>query len=136
MLAIILCSHAGLSIGLKEAAELICGPLEHVDALSLTEEKSMDRLQDEIRNRYEYYHELGEDTLFLVDMEHATPYNACMAALADTNAIIISGMSLPMLLEIIMSRSNDKTGIPLYKEIIEKTIDSIKLEIPKEFFEN
>lgn len=136
MLAVILCSHAGLSVGLKEAAELICGPLEHVDTLSLTEGKSMERLQDEIRECYEHYDKLGEEALFLVDMEHATPYNACMAALADTKAVILSGMSLPMLLEIIMCRTHCEAGIPLYKEIIEKTIDSVKLEIPKEFFES
>lgn len=134
MYSIILCSHAGFANGLKEAAELICGPLEDVDVLTLTEEKSLDSFQKEVRERYEYHANKRKDVLFLVDLEHATPYNACLAALQNTDAVMMTGMSLPMLLELIMRRQTDETGISLYKDIIEKSIDAIKLEIPKEFF--
>lgn len=106
MLSIILCSHANFSVALLKAAHMIYGVTDKCETVCLHPDGSLDRLTTEIREKYEVLHAEGNDVVCLCDLPHATPYNACCLALADTDARIISGMSLPLLITLISEREN------------------------------
>lgn len=104
MLSIILCSHANFSVSLQKAANMIFGPIDKCEAVCLHPDGSLEQLAQEIREKYENLHVDGGDVVCLCDLPHATPYNACCLALADTEARIISGMSLPLLISLASGR--------------------------------
>lgn len=106
MLSIILCSHAGLAEGLKSCAEMICGELEKIVSIPFLERDTPEELIKRIRKEYDLFAEAGDKVVVLVDLFGATPFNCCAEALSDTDTVIITGMSLPVLLEILMGRED------------------------------
>lgn len=104
MLSIILCSHAGMAEGLKSSAQMICGEVENIESISFSEGDSPEELISRIKSVYEHFVEQGCKVAVLTDLFGATPFNCCVQALAGTETIIISGMSLPILLELMVNR--------------------------------
>lgn len=132
MLDFIICSHSSFSKGLLSAAEMICGPMENTTALCLEETGSLESLSAQVRAAYEAYHAAGDDVLCLVDIMHATPYNACFLALADTDAAILSGMSLPMLLELATSRTDYHSLKELLADTVDHAREAAAISFPRE----
>jgi mannose/fructose-specific phosphotransferase system component IIA len=89
---------------------MIYGDLDHCETVSLMPDGSLEQLAGEIREKYDRFHEEGCDVVCLCDLAHATPYNACCLALADTEARLISGMSVPLLLAIASGREDIPEG--------------------------
>ena len=131
MLAIVLCSHGNFAAGLKQAAEMICSDLEKCEVVSLWDANGLIGLSGEIRTIYDKFHAEGDDVVCLCDLPHATPYNACCLALADTNARIISGMSLPLLINIATQRDFVEDGNldTFLQECISEAKDSMEFGI-------
>lgn len=132
MLDFIICSHSTFSKGLLSAAEMICGPIDKSVALCLEETGSLESLSGEVRAAYDRFTAEGDEVLCLVDVAHATPYNACFLALADTDAAIIAGMSLPMLLDLATSRSDYSDLKTFLREIVLHAQDATAVSYPKE----
>lgn len=118
MLSIILCSHAGLAEGLKSCAEMICGDLEKLVSITFCEKDSPEELVKRIGKEYDSFAEEGDEVVALVDLFGATPFDCCAQALSDTDTMIVTGMSLPLLLEILMGRENPGN----YKEYISECV--------------
>ncbi len=110
MIAVILVSHSEFASSLKAAAEMVYGPQEGVAAIGLFGDAGLDSLSAEIRAQYEAFAAEGDEVIFLVDLPHATPYNASLMALADTDARILSGMNLPMLIQVLSDRDSVEEG--------------------------
>lgn len=103
MVGIVVVSHGPLAQGLTGAAEMIVGPQERLRAVGMDPAADVDRLRAEIEAAVD---EVGgaQEALVLVDMMGGSPSNAS-AYLALGGTPVICGANLPMLLELLMSRS-------------------------------
>jgi mannose/fructose/sorbose-specific phosphotransferase system IIA component len=90
--------------GMIDAARMIVGQMEGVTTVSLKESDAVEDLMDRIEIAVNEVDQ-GEGILILVDAFGASPFNAsARLALGRKNIEIISGMNLPMLLELAVGR--------------------------------
>ncbi|MBS7576888.1 MULTISPECIES: PTS sugar transporter subunit IIA [unclassified Enterococcus] len=97
---VILVAHGQLGKEMKQSAEMIFGKLEQFHSIDFYSEEGLDSITDKITNKMKA---LNEPTLVMTDLFCGTPYNAsCAAALKNPqlDVTIVSGMSLPLILEI------------------------------------
>lgn len=120
---VIMISHGYLSKELLESAQLIAGEIENIAYLCLEEGDNPEDFKTELKDLYE---NIPTKKLVLVDLFGGTPSNSYISILNQlsdkTNAV--SGMNLPMLLEVITSRNNLDNG-ELAKVALEAGKESI-----------
>lgn len=105
MIGIILASHGQLAIELLNSAQMIMGKQDNIIALALEPEDNPHGLKDKI---YEACKKVdkGHGVIILVDLMGGTPGNAA-AYVAMEGYPVITGVNLPMLLELIAMRNLD-----------------------------
>lgn len=102
MIGIILCSHSNFAQGLKDAGEMIAGPQKLLSSVTFEGDEDLITLSNrilEIRSEFE------NDCIYLCDLVSGTPFNACSVCIVNTNDIILTGASIPMLIEILIKRN-------------------------------
>ena len=104
MVGMLIVTHGRLGEGLLDAMQMIAGPQEKVDFVSLKEGDSIDELKERILNAVKILDD-GSGVLVFVDMFGASPSNAA-AYLLNENVEVITGVNLPMLLEILSFRES------------------------------
>ncbi|WP_158077176.1 PTS sugar transporter subunit IIA [Caenibacillus caldisaponilyticus] len=101
MKAILLTSHGRFCEGLLDASRMILGETPHLYALALDDKgvdhfsHALDLLIGELNQKY-------DSLLILCDLKGGTPYNQSLKHVfqSDGNIKILTGMNLPMILEI------------------------------------
>ncbi len=121
---IILAAHGHLAKELLNSAELICGKQTDVVTISFTPGNSLEELQNEYLKNIQD----SQEILFIVDVFGGTPYNiASVIAAKQDNCDVLTGASLPMLLEVFMLKADEKiTVAELVEKIIANKADYIK----------
>lgn len=134
MVALLLCSHSDFSQSLKRTAEMIYGTLEACDTVSFQENDALPDLAAEIRTKYGALSAGGDPVVCLCDLPFASPYNACCMALADTDARVIPGMSLPLVISLASDRDDvTAEGLDTFlAEAIENAQGNMAIHIPKQ----
>jgi mannose PTS system EIIA component len=112
---IILVSHGDFAKAALKSAEMIVGKQENCIALSLTPEKGLDDLYEELVESYEQL-DRSNGVLILTDINNGSPTNATIQLLLSKRAAkCIAGFNLPILLETLLTRNgsleNLKAGI-------------------------
>ena len=91
--------------GMLEAARMIVGDMEGIVAVSLQEADAVENLMDRISDAISSV-DTGDGVLMLVDVFGASPFNAsARLAMVRDKIEVISGMNLPMLLELAIQHS-------------------------------
>ena len=136
MIALLLCSHNDFSESLKRTAEMIYGELDQCAAVTFQTDDGFEDLAAEIRSKYDALAAQGDPVVCLCDLPSASPFNACCAALSDTDARVIPGMSLPLLISIASERDDvTAEGLDAFlEEMMNGARGDIALHIPKELF--
>lgn len=99
MVGIIAISHGSYAKALINSVEMIHGKQEKIRTISLEGNKSIESLKEKIDITIE---ELNvEEILILVDILGGTPYNAACLFMDRKNVNVITGMNMPMIVEII-----------------------------------
>ena len=105
MVGIIVVSHGSMAEGMLEAARMIVGEMEGIVAVSLQEADAVENLMDRISEAIQGV-DTGEGVLILVDVFGASPFNAsARLAMVRDKIEVISGVNLPMLLELAIQHS-------------------------------
>jgi mannose PTS system EIIA component len=103
MIGLVVATHGKLAEELLSTAEVIVGPLERCEAVSIGASSSMedarDRLGEAIRRV-----DAGEGVLVLTDMFGGTPANLALTFL-DENLEVVTGVNLPMILKLTTART-------------------------------
>ena len=111
-IGIVVASHGDLSRALIHSAEMIVGPQEHVEAVCLdpqdTLETYLSALQAAINQA-----DSGDGVLVLIDLFGGTPGNAAALGLSQQSYAVVSGVNLPMVLEVMMARSDGLSSADL-----------------------
>lgn len=102
MVGIVLASHGGMAKGMLESAEMIMGEQEQIRALALNPQDDPLSLSEKMKEAAKAV-DTGDGVILLVDLMGGSPSNAS-AYLAQEGIPVITGMSLPMLLELLGMR--------------------------------
>ena len=110
MVGIVVVSHGNMAEGMIDAARMIVGSMENVATVSLKESDAVEDLMDRIEAALGEVDQ-GDGALILVDLFGASPFNAsARLAVNRKNVEVISGMNLPMLLELAVQREGEDLG--------------------------
>jgi len=93
MVGMLIVTHGRLGEGLLDAMQMIAGPQEKVDFVSLKEGDSIDELKERILSAVKMLDD-GSGVLVFVDMFGASPSNAA-AYLLNENVEVITGVNCP-----------------------------------------
>ncbi len=104
MIAIGILGHGDLPAGIISAMDLIVGEQKHVFGISLQQGDSPETFQEKLEKEMARFQD-GK-FLFLTDLKGGTPSNIA-ARLTSDNHYCVSGVNLPMVLEIVMDTEND-----------------------------
>jgi PTS system mannose-specific IIA component len=100
---VIIISHGGYAQAMLESAEMIMGKQENVKTMGLFPGDSVDIFRE---NLFRLIREsiTGDGLLLLSDTKSGSPFNCAVAAMDDMQFCHITGISLPLLLEVFGNR--------------------------------
>lgn len=102
---VLVMTHGEFAAGIKKSAEMIIGKQENFETLVFTPEMSLDSLVSALKEKLRSF-ENDYPTLVFVDLFGGSPSNAVALLLAEGFDVqAISGVNLPMLLEVLSGRS-------------------------------
>ena len=116
MYRIIVVTHGNLASALIETSRMIVGEQKELYGIELREGESVESLKEEIEPL------LGGESLILTDLFGASPTNVSMKFMGQ-NTEVVTGVNLPMLLEILTNRGSLGDGA---KTALSSGRDSIK----------
>lgn len=108
MVGIVIVCHGDMADGLVDAARMIVGEQEGLATVSLREMDAVEGLMERVAAAIEKVN-AGDGALVLVDLFGASPFNASarLAMQGDSKIEVITGVSLPMLLELAVQRDGE-----------------------------
>ncbi len=115
MVGLVLATHGRLAEELLRTAELIVGPLEHCEAVSIGAGGSMEEQQAQLGAAVKRV-DSGDGVLVLTDMFGGTPANLALTFL-DEKIEVVTGVNLPMILKLATARA-DALGVRETAELI------------------
>ncbi len=114
---IILLSHGTFSQGLQNSAEMILGKQENLLNFSILENCDTDSIKSEIIEELEKAKLDQEHVLFLTDLFFGTPFNIITPLMEKYEFWHVTGINLPLLLEILSNRDADNPAAMLKEAI-------------------
>lgn len=104
-LHIILSSHGKFALEAKGTAEMIIGhQQDNLDVVSVLEGRSYDECFNELLDKYNAVKDNVDGVIILVDIFAGTPSNiASQLCLTNDKVQVFSGLSIPILLELLLS---------------------------------
>lgn len=130
---VILIAHGKLAHEMKNSAEMIFGSLPNFESVEFLKEEGLDTIQEKIMLAM---HDGKASYLILTDLFCGTPYNAsCAVAMKnpDREIEVVSGMSLPIVLEVASMLENSLQEIVKHATIIScETVKSFKQQLIEE----
>jgi PTS system mannose-specific IIA component len=108
VVGIVIVSHGDMADGLLDAARMIVGEQDGLATVSLREMDAVEGLMERVAAAIEKV-DGGDGVLVLVDLFGASPFNASarLAMQGDSHMEVISGVSLPMLVELMVQREGE-----------------------------
>ncbi len=101
---------------------MICGKQEGFEVFGFQEGDDFLIFSEKIKSSVFRYLEQSIEVVCIVDMFGATPFNSSAVALAETNCLLVSGVNLPLLLELVTQRG----FVSDYKRLIESSLESAR----------
>ena len=105
MVGLLLVSHGRIAESFLEVSLEIVGPVKGVQVVSLAEPIDEEKVMEDIQKARKEIDE-GDGILILTDMFGGTPANLCFSLLEDPTVEVLTGMNLPMILQILSSRKD------------------------------
>lgn len=114
---VIAVSHGDFSKGLINSIQMLVGEQEDLVAYGLYPEQTVDSLREELEEEIKKT-KGGEDILFLTDLFHGSPFNVVVSLMRDYSFYHITGINLPLAVEVMMGRYMDKDAQTICEEIL------------------
>jgi len=124
MINLVIVTHGDLGDALIRTTEMIAGPSEGLFAVSLRPDESPEGLGDKLAAVLRPIE--GQETILLIDLFGGTPYNVAARQVLKKNVECLTGVNLPMLLELVMARDNAASLAALAESITQKGQESIR----------
>ena len=105
MVGLLLVSHGRIAESFLQVSLEIVGPVKGVQVVSLAEPIDEEKVMEDIQKARKEIDQ-GDGILILTDMFGGTPANLCFSLLEDPMVEVLTGMNLPMILQILSSRKD------------------------------
>jgi mannose/fructose/sorbose-specific phosphotransferase system IIA component len=106
LVGIVIVTHGAMTDGLLDAAHMIVGEQEGMAGVALKESDDIESLMERVAAAVEEV-DAGDGVLVLVDVFGASPFNAsARLAMTRDGMEVLTGVSLPMLLELMVQRED------------------------------
>lgn len=122
---VIAVSHGSFSKGLVESVQMLIGKQENLVAYGLYPEQTVDTLKEKLEKELNDTPE-GEEVLFLSDLFHGSPFNAIVDLMRDHEFYHITGINIPLAVEVMMGRYMDKSAPEICEGLMKEAPDTIK----------
>lgn len=104
MISVIIGTHGVFSEEILKSAEMIFGAQENVGSVTFKPGEGIDALVEKYNNLINKL-DSKDGVLFMVDLFGGSPFNAAsIIAMKNSNMEIVTGVNLPMILEVLGSR--------------------------------
>ena len=104
MIGIIIVTHSNFAEGIKNSVEMIAGKQDNFTAINFENGEDIEDLKNRISQKAEEYTSKGLDVIYVTDLKGATPFNACLYVSTQIWGPVVAGLSLPILLELVLTR--------------------------------
>jgi PTS system fructose IIA component. len=131
--AVLIMTHGEFGIELVKSAEMIMGPQENVDALALRPGHSVDELREQANEILERNKEKGLETIVLVDLFGGSPSNVALSLLGKHDVKIITGVNMPMLIELLTFYKTEDDTEKLVDTFTNTGVNGIR-KLDRQFF--
>ncbi|AGX43047.1 PTS sugar transporter subunit IIA [Clostridium saccharobutylicum] len=119
MISVIIGTHGMFSEEILKSAEMIFGTQENVGSITFKPGEGVENLIEKYNTLIEKLDCTG-GVLFMVDLFGGSPFNAAsMIAMKHENMEIVTGVNLPMILEVLGNR--DVSSLPELLEIAQNS---------------
>lgn len=127
MVGIIIASHGELATGIKQSASMIFGEQEKVETVVFMPSEGPDDLKRKLREAVEKVD--SDEILFLVDLWGGSPFNQANLLFEESknSRAIVSGLSLPMLIEAYSKRFSMNKAHDIAEAILSTSKESVKI---------
>ena len=126
MINLIVATHGKMSEETVNLTKMVLGESEQLDFVTFLPGEGPEDLIEKYKNIISKYK--SEGTLFLVDLFGGSPYNAACRIVAETeNTDVITGVNVPMLLEVLNAREETNKVSELVETAKNSGINGIKI---------
>jgi len=125
MIGMLIVTHCNIGKELLKAAELVMGPLDLVDHISIDSLFDVEKLISGLRDKIKAL-DKGKGVLIMTDMFGGTPCNISIPFMEENKVEVVTGVNLPMLLAVIRKR-NSLNLWELSQEAVNEARDKIYL---------
>lgn len=121
---IVVVSHGDFAEGIVSSVQMLVGVQEDLFAFGIAPEEDREVLRGKVRRVLETAGE--EDVLVLSDLFHGTPFNVCVELMEYFSFHHITGINLPLLVFIIMSRNAGLSAEDIRKRTLREAAGTVK----------
>ena len=122
---VIVVSHGSYARGLVDTVQMIAGKQEDLEAFGLESEESVDTLKEKIRQSIEQASQ-EEEILILTDIFYGSPFNTVISLMTEYDLYHVTGINLPLMMEVIMGRISGKHAEEICKELLKAAPDTVR----------
>lgn len=122
---VIAVSHGSYSKGLLDSVQMLVGEQENFVAYGLFPEQTVAALTEQLEKEVEQTPD-GEEILFLTDLFHGSPFNVVVSLMRNHQFHHITGINIPLAVEVMMGRYADKGAEEICREILKAAPDTVK----------
>lgn len=125
LMKVIVVSHGSYARGLVDTVQMIAGKQEDLEAFGLEPEESVDTLKEKIRQSIEQASQ-EEEILILTDIFYGSPFNTVISLMPEYDLYHVTGINLPLMMEVIMGRISGKHAEEICKELLKAAPDTVR----------
>lgn len=122
---ILVVSHGEFAKGILSSVQMIVGEQKDLMAFGIAPEEDREVLADKIRQVLDSK-QTDEEMLIVSDLFHGTPFNVCVELSEHYKFQHITGINLPLLLEILMDRTMGKNVKEISEHVMEDAASTVK----------
>ena len=122
---VIVVSHGSYARGLVDTVQMIAGKQEDLEAFGLESEESVDTLKEKIRQSIEQASQ-EEEILILTDIFYGSPFNTVISLMPEYDLYHVTGINLPLMMEVIMGRISGKHAEEICKELLKAAPNTVR----------
>lgn len=111
MIGVVICCHGKMGEGMRHAAEMIVGPQEQLEVVSVTPGRGGNDILEALSEAVKTV-DTGEGVLLLTDLFGGTPTNIGCALLGEARIEVVTGFNLPLLIKALTAR-HDAMDLPM-----------------------
>lgn len=105
MIGIVIVTHGAIGAEMLKAVNQIVGPQAQAKAISVGADDDMDKCRSFILKAVKDVN-TGDGVILLTDMFGGTPSNLAISTMPKSNAIVLAGVNLPVLVKLASVRSS------------------------------